>query len=182
MKIKEQFTIKDSGFVKGVVTVKHKDGRVIFTKENMILQTGRDYFRELVILGAIPESIRISKSFTVKYENMVISHMGFGRSGQATSVTMSGLVAEDESFVFPLTESYIDLDAEQKAIIFKGKIDNINGEYGFSAQELGLYITDQTVTDEGAKLDTKELISRIVFDPIPVSSGDEYEVEYYIYF
>ena len=43
MKIKEQFTIKDSGFVKGVVTVKHKDGRVIFTKENMILQTGRDY-------------------------------------------------------------------------------------------------------------------------------------------
>ena len=46
-------------------------------------------------------------------------------------------------FIFPLTESYIDLDAEQKAIIFKGKIDNINGAQGFSAQELGFIYSNK---------------------------------------
>jgi hypothetical protein len=182
MKIKDEFTVKDSGFVKGVVTLKHKNGKVIFTKENMILQTGRDFFRELVILGAIPDIIKTAKSFTKQYENMVISHMGFGRSGSATSLSMLDLVAPDENFIFALTENYIELEAEQKALIFKGRIDNINGEYGFSAQELGLYITNETLSTEAARLGTKELISRIVFDPIPVSSGDEYEVEYYIYF
>jgi len=182
MQIKDKFIVSDSGFIKGVVTMKKKDGTIIFTKENMIVQTGRDYFRELIILGSLPQSIITTKSFTPQFDGYVISHMGFGRSGTATILTQTDLASPDEGFIFSLTESYIDLDADQKAMVFKGIIDNINGSYGFSSQELGLYITDEAENNLETKLANKKLISRIVFDPIPVPSGDEYEVEYYIYF
>jgi len=184
MKINDQVAINDFMGIKGVVVLKKMDGTIIFRKENMIVQTGRDYLRDVIILNSISTTISSALGFSSIYKtddpvDYRITHIGFGSSGTATQLTTSELILPNEDLIITLTQNEIDLFSETKAIVFKGTIDNKTSSPGYSVKELGLYITD-TIDDD--PISTKLLFSRVVFDPIPVASGDEYEIEYYIYF
>jgi hypothetical protein len=177
MKISDRVDITDSP-MKGVVILKKEDGTVIFKKENMIVETGRKYLKELyikslaaVVSGATTETG--ADTYTREFDDYSVNYIGFGNNGSITRFEATGLSGTARYAKILQTDVFVN---DPLSIRFVGVIDNATSDTGFSAQELGLFLTI------GDDLDTKKLFSRVVFDPIPVGSGDRYEIEYYIYF
>jgi hypothetical protein len=175
MKLIDNVNVHDSDRIRGVVVLKRPDGTVIFRKDNMIVQTGRQFIRENFIKNGLP--LALSERFVKTLDGYILTHMGFGRDGSATTFSMTSLVNEKtptSTSRTPLNQNTIVAGPGEMFVVFKATLNNSAQSDAYTAQELGLFLTKEESPDL--------LFSRISFDPIPVSSGESYEVEYYIYF
>jgi hypothetical protein len=175
MKLTDNVNVHDSDRIRGVVVLKKPDGTVVFKKENMIVQTGRQFIRENFVKNGLPTAF--SDRFARTLDGYILTHMGFGRDGSATTFGMTSLVNEKtptSTSRTALNQNTVVAGPGEMFIVFKATLNNVLQSDAYTAQELGLFLT---------KTDSPDLLfSRISFDPIPVSSGESYEVEYYIYF
>jgi hypothetical protein len=178
--------------IRGHVIIKKKDGTVILDKDNMIVLEGRKYIKELFIKSfsntILPtnspsnlEEETARGEYDLEFKGYSISHMKIGDGGEATLLSSQDLTGGTTRFV-PITNSSIKFSnvSSDMFIIIEAKIDNISQAQPFTVQELGLFLTVNANTED--EENDPIMFSRIVFDPIPVASGDEYEVSYYVYF
>jgi hypothetical protein len=186
MRIEDHVSFKDSK-IRGVVTLKRSDSTVVFTKENMIVQSGRRYLWELFMqaTNSITNNLitgisvgSIGSTYTRQFDGYTLGEIAFGSSGSATLFNQTALSREFEDTVVPrvqLSESDVELGAVDNPYIkIIARVDNTSSGENFTVHELGLFLTHAT--------EDSVMFSRVVFDPIPIGSGDVYEVEYYIYF
>jgi hypothetical protein len=187
MKINDYVNISDSG-IKGFVVLKKSDGTVIFKKNNMIVENGRRFLRELFI-NSLPitqtstSATAGGETYTKEFNLFSLKYVGFGNAGTATIFSQKLLASTTPVFV-KLTEAdfLFEGDSGDNRIVIKAKLDNTNAPSGFLAEELGLFLTKEEIVPIAAGSVNQALFSRVTFDPIPVASGDTYLLEYYIYF
>jgi hypothetical protein len=184
MRIEDHVNFKDSK-VRGIVTLKRSDGTVVFTKENMIVQSGRRYLWEkfmqatnIIVSNGEISAGGIGASYTRQFDGYTLGELAFGSSGTATLFNQTALSREFSDAVVPrilLSNPSVELGSSDNPYIkIVASVDNTSSGDNFTIHELGLFLT---------KADNPSILfSRVVFDPIPVGSGDVYEVEYYIYF
>jgi len=172
MKLTDKVNVHDSERIRGVVVLKRADGTVVFRRDNMIVQTGRQFIRETFLKNALPTSF--SSNLTGTLDGYKLSHIAFGRDGSATTFGMTSLVDERSNDRTAVSQSTTVANPGEMFVVFKGTLNNLQQSSAYTAQELGLILTKTGSPDV--------LFSRVSFDPIPVSSGETYEVEYYIYF
>jgi hypothetical protein len=187
MIINEYVDIKDSK-IRGVVVLKRSDGTVVFKKDNLIVRNGRRYLWEKFMNSTASitqdengttSSGTIGAPYTRQFDGYTLGEIAFGSSGTATSFDQQGLSREYTTNIvprIPLSNVGLELGSfDNPYIKIVARVDNTASGENFTLAEIGLFLT---------KVDdlTKFLFSRVVFDPIPIGSGDVYEVEYYIYF
>lgn len=175
MKLTDKVNVHDSERIRGVVVLKRADGTVVFRRDNMIVQDGRQFIRETFLKNALPASF--SDTFVSSLNGYKLSHIAFGRDGSATTFGMTSLVNEKTPTSTSRTAVSLSTAVAgpgEMFVVFKGTLNNSQQSDAYTAQELGLIMTKTGSPDL--------LFSRVSFDPIPVSSGETYEVEYYIYF
>jgi hypothetical protein len=173
----DNFSISDKPFVKGVVVMKDENGRIIFKKNNLVVKSGRkllfDLFKECVTSA----TERTSKRIGVIY--------GSGTSAVSSTDTKLGNVINTVPLEAKIEsndseENYCDIDFDTEGKLYVKFTINISGNSGLATNmsELGLCFIKE---EEGVKK-SDGLFSRIVFDPLPLTSNNKYTLEYYLYF
>jgi len=188
MKINDRINVTDSGSVRGHVIFKREDGTIIFKKDNMIVENGRKFIKELFIksldllIQGTDTVVAGENSYTKMFNNFSIRHVVFGNNGSASTFNMNKVVGTP--LFVPLTGASFSFGetGTEMYVVIKATIDNTDAQQGFLAEELGLLLTKEDTIPTGNDELNEKLFSRVTFDPVPVASGDKYEVEYYIYF
>jgi hypothetical protein len=171
MKIQENLNITDSK-IRGVVVIKNADGTIILKKDNMIVQSGREFIMDKFSKAAGMGNF--STDYDGNYTSYSLTHIGFGNSDVATEYSMTSLVSENVEFRNLLTSSLVTKSFTGTPFLkFKALLNLSSSTTGYELREIGLIMT----TNSDSKL-----FSRVVFDTIPIIAGENYEVEYYIYF
>jgi len=172
MKIHENLNIRDSK-IKGIVVIKDSSGKIILKKENMIVESGREFIRDKFAANANIGDF--STGYSGTYLNYSLSHIGFGSSDVVSQFNMTSLIAENVSLLprAILNNSNVEKGTTDVFLKFKASVDRTNENLGYTLREIGLYMSLEL---------SFVLFSRVVFDPIPIAAGEKYEVEYYIYF
>jgi hypothetical protein len=172
MKIIENLNISDSK-IRGIVVIKDQSGNIILRKENMIVESGRKFIRDIFITNGIAAKADYSGT----YSSFLLTHVVFGSSDVASQSTMTSL--QNEVLRVRLLENNVITDDNSVQIMFKAIADLTSSPIGITIKELGLVAKE---FNNGVETTNEILFSRAVFDSIPVSAGEKYEVEYYIYF
>jgi hypothetical protein len=189
--------------IRGRVIIRKTDGTIILDKDNMVVQTGRKFLRELFINSLVEKSSVLYSDggiieepvdaltltggsgtvYTRQFNGYFVNQIGFGDSGTATEFTRTDLYGTNKLY-FNLSNEKIIFPPESTELflVFTAEINNTSALTGFLVEELGLFITKTTLVPGGDNIFTRTMFSRIPFDPIPISSGDRYELEYYLYF
>jgi hypothetical protein len=81
--LKDEFRVSDSNKIKGFVVLERTDGTVIFKKENMIVENGRKYLRDLVY-GTL---------FTGSAETRKFANIKFGTNNIVTTPVMTDIAS-----------------------------------------------------------------------------------------
>jgi len=171
MKINDYIKVDDKTGPRGYVIFKKADGTVIFEKENLIVNEGRKYVRELFIKNAFTTSKFV---YNNQYDDYELTKIAFGSAGSATSLDTDAL-GDIIDTTIDLTKELIEASTGQMYIVFKGSMTPDSGQV---VRELGLYLTD--ASEGGVKSDI--LFSRVVFDAAPVEADETYNLDYYLYF
>jgi hypothetical protein len=178
LKIDDSASITDKigKVARGVVTMRTLDGKIVFSKENMITKAGRK-----IIL----DSLTNDKVFYSLSE----VHIGSDNKiedGETTTINTDptkgiiiskGTIDSDHtklasSGTAAFTESIDTTNIAIKIQIFIAVADPTNN---FTASELGLVFSDGTEAND-------ILFSRVVFDPVAISTTEKYLVDYTLYF
>jgi hypothetical protein len=197
--------------IRGRVIIRKTDGTIILDKDNMVVQTGRKFLRELFINSLVEKSSVLYSDggiieepvdaltltggsgtvYTRQFNGYFVNQIGFGDSGTATEFTRTDLYGTNKLY-FNLSNEKIIFPPESTELflVFTAEINNTSALTGFLVEELGLFITRTEKVPDGPNpvvpgennIFTRTMFSRIPFDPIPISSGDRYELEYYLYF
>jgi hypothetical protein len=178
MKIQENLNITDSK-VKGVVVIKNSDGTIILKKENMIVASGREFIMDKFSKAA--NIGNFSTAYTGTYTSYSLTHIGFGNSDVASQYSMESLVSENTLFRKVLSVDIVEKSSTGTPFLkFKANL-NLTNSTGYELREIGLLMS---IVSEANSItySSYTLFSRVVFDTIPIVSGENYEVEYYIYF
>jgi hypothetical protein len=181
MKIQENLNITDSK-IRGVVVIKNADGTIILKKENMIVQSGREFIMDKFSKAAGIGNF--STAYTGTYTSYSLTHIGFGNSDVASQYSMESLVSENTA---PGIRQVLSVDIVEKSstgtpfLKFKAGLNLGSSASGYELREIGLLMSIATDTNP-ITYDNFTLFSRVVFDTIPIIAGENYEVEYYIYF
>jgi hypothetical protein len=195
---------KTNSPIKGRVIIRKSDGTIILDKDNMVVEVGRRFLKELFINSLVKKESTVysnegiiepstdgstsllgggNSTYTREFDGYFLNYVGFGDSGTATEFNATDLYGVNKVyFSLKITDTpkiIFPLDSTNLSVSFKAEIDNTRSLTGFLAEELGLFISKKTLP---GLVETKKLFSRIAFDPIPVSSGDRYEIEYFLYF
>jgi len=151
--------------IRGYVILTKSDGTVIFKKDNMIVENGRTYIRNLV-------HSKLSGGTT---ENRSFANL---RLGTGTALTTPTTIA---SAITKLGED-IELSVSNVTIpiIPVNSIDSVSIQ--ISTQIDGADYVSEIVSELGILLSDGSLFSRLVFEPVPLTSGTTYNLTYYIYF
>ena len=135
--------------IRGIVILKDEDGKIIFKKENMIVETGRTYIRDLVssaLLGTITTPDKI-------YE------IQFGTGSTVTSSLDTTLENELSSYTRNTTS--LDWVTQEKTYIGTSGTavasDGVDGDYYFKTDTLALYLNTATVWDLATPLTANEV-------------------------
>jgi hypothetical protein len=168
-KFYDRVDIKDYG-VRGVVVLKKEDGTIIFKKENMIVNSGKKYIRDVFVKNAIAPL----SSFSTNLSSFSLTHIAFGNNDQITDSLMTSLISENRNLRSQLTLNNTSIEEDSLFVKFRGIVDRSSQNIGYTMRELGLLMSSPT----GQEL----LFSRIVFDPVIIGPGERYEIEYFIYF
>jgi hypothetical protein len=172
MKITENLNISDSK-IKGIVVIKDQSGNIILRKENMIVESGRKFIRDIFVTNGI----FAKANYLGTYSSFLMTHVVFGSNDVASQSTMTSL--QNEVLRVRLVENNVITDDNSVQIKFKAIADLTSSPIGITIKELGLVAKE---FNNGVETANEILFSRAVFDSIPVSAGEKYEVEYYIYF
>jgi hypothetical protein len=237
--LKDSFRVSDSK-ITGYVVIK-ENGKIIIKKENMIVETGRKYIKDLVhnkIIGSGSEARKIN---SVKFGtginpvvssntslqtvqstyDMSLTTLGWKKIASAEGPTNPTLVvignyfyntSDDELLIgtsgepntweevlnyttgttlptTSLTEGHFFYNTSAKVLYVYGKTMVISQ---LNTPDIGLkidiYLTgkseDRNISELGLFLDGSgtEMFSRLVFNAIPLTNNNTYEISYYIYF
>lgn len=173
---KDEIQIDDRPLVKGVVVLRDDNGKIIFKKNNMIVNAGRKYLQKLFF-----QSISTRAQPTL-YSTNVNVIVGTGSSVTTASMTKDNfenaveLVSSKSTNNTFITESN---ENDEPYLIFKLKVRG-EGTTAFNMSELGI-VLDYKLDPNDADT-TSNLFSRIVFDPLPFTSSNSYDLDYYMYF
>jgi hypothetical protein len=168
MELKDFLNISDSK-IRGVVVMKNSNGKIIFERENMIVQSGRKFVRDVFVRNAIPALANFAG-----LSNYKLTHIAFGNSDVITEYTMTSL--QSEGIRIPINETNTTVEESTMFMKFRGSVNRSDSQSGYTVRELGLVLTNPDNEQQD------QLFSRIVFDPITIAPGESYEVEYYVYF
>jgi len=239
--LKDELRVSDST-LKGFVVMTREDGTVIFKKNNMIVEGGRNYIKNLVY-GNISGTAEIKYIETAKFGYGTITTAPedtdlAGKVGGTTylyeylldtttlvwsdyiaypytfgaTLPTTGMIANDrfvnttDSKIYVYSTSW-DLGTSITIASSDPVVGSLNAFY-FNNLTNKLYIVEpkivllpshlgigiklniileggsvyESTSELGLFLDDNTLFSRIVFDPIPITSGFKYRLTYYIYF
>lgn len=159
-----------------------ENGRVIQSGHNMIVQSGRNFIRDLFIdaleitpknTGGAAAQSNDEPSPTSKYTPII----KLGTSNVGSSLTMTDLASEITSAKADTDIKYIDIPSTGLSrVVFTIEITG-SAENANVIQEIGLFIKDNNSNPT-----TDTMFSRIVVDPVYLRSGTKYSIEYSIYF
>lgn len=173
--LRDDVRVDDRPLVKGVVVLRDESGKIIFKKNNMIVKDGRKFLQELFY-----QAIRNQTAPTL-YASKVSIIVGTGTGVTTASMTKDAfdnavtLVTSDINNTF-ITKSN---DGEEPFLVFKLKVRG-EGTTAFNMSELGILLRYKLNGDDAESED--KLFSRIVFDPLPFTSSNSYDLDYYMYF
>lgn len=177
--VKDAFNVSDKpnhSPVKGVVVLKTEDGRIIFKKNNLVVFKGREIIRDL-FYNAITNNNAASKAYNVTIK------IGSGTGASTDMMTSDDFTNPRDIDVIGANESAIQSSSEATEanpddlfIRFSISIAG-SGLNAINMSELGIVLKDR---DNGE--DPGVLFSRIVFDPLPFTSNNNYILDYYLYF
>lgn len=162
IRLEDSFNMTDST-IRGFVVLTKLDGTIVFKKENMIVEGGRTFIRNLAH----------DTLLSTKVETRTFGSIRFGAGLNPTTPTTTDL----EDFI---TGYSIDLDknnivksvsGDPLGLTISVQLTGADGQYE-ATSELGLFLDDDPAT----------MFSRLVFDPVPITDGFEYNLTYYIYF
>ena len=161
--------------VKGVVVIK-QDGKTILKKNNLVVKSGRSVIFNL-LLEYIGKTTGESNEHSVGY--IISSGTNVPSDGDTLSSFSNGAT------LGIIEDGNIETNNEELYLKFKITL-NGSGLTAVSMSELGLFIWSHTVdekwSEEELDKDKYNLFSRIVFDPLPLTSGNKFDLEYYLYF
>lgn len=167
--------------------VDNKTGKVLLKKNNLIVNSGRDWVRTLIlstmenVLDTSSKS-EVESSYKSKYpDNMTFTTLKFGSSDAATTAAMTDLSGDIHS-AYTVT---FDSSDNKKNISWSSTgnyltmTTTIDGKMMESAdiiilRELGLYIGYNSNNEE-------MLFSRVSFDPIPIDQDTDITLTYKVY-
>lgn len=179
IKVTDTFRVSDkkgAGPVKGLVVLRNDKGEIIFKKNNLVVKAGRKIIKQLffksLAIGDTTEtqvyytpSIIIGSGTTVTTEDT-------GTLDFQNSIKLSiGDLSNTSDFVNNSPDASDDIYI-QFTVNIKG-----SGTTAINMSELGICLNQKDATTE-----TDILFSRIVFDPLPFTSSNNYQLEYYLYF
>jgi hypothetical protein len=150
--------------IRGIVILQNPDGTVVFKKENIIVESGREYIRNLLYS-------KIDDEFT---EDRFIKTLKFGSGTTLTKPSDTTLESSFYSVVIATDEDTLlvrDPDEDTLALKLTTTVTS-SGITSDVMSELGLFLSDTPET----------MFSRLVFEPVPFTSTTTYNLTYYIYF
>ena len=183
MKINDNLYFSDSGF-HGYVIAKDQNGNIIFEKNNMVVQSGREAILHrlgLTCLDIIPEGDKRDK-IEEKSAFKKFSSVKFGSGINMTTMYMDDLTSEitdgvSYPYSYSISESSenveISFDIESRKIIFNITVDTSKPA---ELSELGLFFKNEN--------DDELMFSRVVFDPIYCGANaavTSFDITYYLY-
>lgn len=156
---KDTFRVSDSK-IRGYVVLEREDGTVVFKKENMIVEGGRNYIKNLVhskLSGGTSEARYIAE---VKF-------------GEGTTLPDSA----DTDLESNVADYDIALTTTELTVLSGGEIG-----LKVAVEVVGTDTPTASVTELGLFLSDGSLFSRLVFDAFPLNQTTTYNLTYYIYF
>jgi hypothetical protein len=155
---KDTLRVSDSK-IRGYVVLE-RDGKVIFKKENMIVENGRNYIKNLVH----------SKLNGGTIEARSISTLKFGEGTALVDASDTDLVSNVPFYNKTLSITNLTvLSGDEIGLKVTVEVEG-NDSPAASVTELGLFLSDGS------------LFSRLVFDVFPLNQNTTYNLTYYIYF
>jgi len=160
IEIKDYFKIDDShSNIRGFAVLKQDDGTVLFKKENMIVKKGREF----ILKKLMGEEVLAEDGITpVTFSNGKIE---FNNSTEMTTPLDESLKGSE---LAPISINFSSSNLSYTDLITTITV-SITGETKIIS-ELGIFLSDDS------------LFSRVVFEPVSVSSTTSYTLTYYIYF
>ena len=164
----------------------YKNGKLLFKKSNMIVDSGRKYLREIFLaktglLSYLPDNNNTPDS-------LIFGKIVLGTGSRITERSMTydsiknTLIDSYSVSIFNSanspSENEIIRNEEGNSISFKINIEG-NPEYPILAKELAMLLEDPEIQAGDEKY---TLFSRISFDGVPLGSGSDLEIEYFVYF
>lgn len=191
IKINEQFKIDDShSNIRGIISMKKANtGEIIFTRENMIVKTGRAAIMNALVTDS---SVPTFKFFISKTSDITVPEMTYQPSSTAREDTIvDGVLKLNSNYrVFDATKKPSLTDKTNASI---KKLTEGTGIAEYLVDSDGLYLhfhafikgKDTDLSDNflsaGLIVDSK-LFSRVTFPATPIVTGTLYEIDYYVYF
>jgi hypothetical protein len=155
---KDTLRVSDSK-IRGYVVLE-RDGKVIFKKENMIVENGRNYIKNLVH----------SKLIDGTSEARSISTLKFGEGTALVDASDTDLISNVLFYNKTLSITNLTvLSGDEIGLKVTVEVEG-NDSPAASVTELGLFLSDGS------------LFSRLVFDVFPLNQNTTYNLTYYIYF
>ena len=185
--VKDAFNISDkknSSPVKGVVVMRDEEGHIIFKKNNLVVYSGRKLIGFLFarMIGANENQFSNMPTYDNPYNVKLL--LGTNTSATLDSNNLNTFTDVHEMTIDP---SQYNLTATEDDIYVKFTFSIAgSGLNAINMSELGLKLVLPTAiqsnTTNQLDLEKEFLFSRIVFDPMPFTSGTTYTLEYYLYF
>jgi hypothetical protein len=151
--------------LKGVVRLETIDGKLIFEKENMIVDNGRKYLLNLM-------HSKLTSSTTTEDRRIATLRFGVGSNmTENNSNTLNSVISSLDTTI-NATNTTILGGSEPigvKIIVEKTGTEAVNPQM---ISELGLFLSGSPT----------QMFSRIIFEPVPFTISTTYRLTYYIYF
>lgn len=166
--VKDTVQIRDY-IPRGIVVMEDIDGKIIFRKENMILEAGRK---------AILKSVFTTNK--IEFTGLAIGKDGSGSTSDMIELNKPFTEDNGDEVIIPLKT--IDYDGEENIkyddlyILIETEKIRLENYKGGLLREIGLLIKNEKVGGDDV------LFSRLSVDPTPLSAQMEYTIKYYIYF
>lgn len=193
MKINDSYSVDDLGYSpKGFVRFYDNNGQVIFEKHNMIVNTGRKLIFDMFCkqFGLTTSNSTDPTGFNNLY--IVLSQDSTGSQTIATT-RYNDIASNEEKYpdsndkiskTIAVNASDINgytIDVDTRTITFKISISVdddllLNHEF-FKFNQIYVYYTNSNNSDAN-----RTLFSRVAMDPVFLSQGTTYELEYTYYF
>lgn len=202
MELKEELKMYDGIRPLGWVSV-YKDGKLCFSKHNMIVDTGREFVKNIMFSkfpkkssSVIPEFQEVDVS-----SNLYFNRVAFGTSSEPaipSNSSISEISAPGASSIYlscsdggnTITPTFTDIENSEHSITISltANASDLGVSSGTTAvfRELGIYL-HHNITNELADVNRENvnadiLYSRIVFDPIFVDETSSLAITYTLYF
>jgi hypothetical protein len=203
--LKDSVNISDSK-IRGIVVLEKEDGTIIFKKENMIVEGGRNYIKNL-FFTKVSGGTESRKIYTLKFgTSTVLTQVGDTDlranvsaytintdSLQWKKIPLNGQTGYDEGISFPE-------DPEEDDLFYNTELSNLyiytkamtvslldSPEIGVKVSAIlrGTDASQFPISELGLFLNdtpTATMFSRLVFDSFPLTTSSAYILSYYIYF